>query len=38
MEIGILGWRFTLIRVLSTLVFPPIAGFVAQYVFGNMEF
>jgi uncharacterized membrane protein YraQ (UPF0718 family) len=33
MEIGILGWKFTLIRIASTFFFPPIAGFVAQMVF-----
>jgi hypothetical protein len=30
MEVGILGWQFTLIRVASTFFFPPIAGFIAQ--------
>ncbi len=30
MEIGILGWRFTLIRFASIVVFPPIAGLIAQ--------
>jgi len=30
MEIGILGWKFTLIRFVSTLIFPPIAGLIAQ--------
>lgn len=30
MEIGILGWRFTLIRLASTFFFPPIAGLAAQ--------
>jgi uncharacterized membrane protein YraQ (UPF0718 family) len=30
MEVGILGWRFTLIRIASTFFFPPIAGFIAQ--------
>lgn len=33
MEVGILGWKFTLIRIVSTLVFPPIAGLVAQIMF-----
>jgi uncharacterized membrane protein YraQ (UPF0718 family) len=33
MEIGILGWKFTLIRIASTFFFPPIAGLVAQMVF-----
>lgn len=30
MEVGILGWRFTLIRVASTFVFPILAGLVAK--------
>jgi len=35
MEIGILGWKFTVIRIVSTLVFPPIAGLIAHYFFAN---
>lgn len=35
MEVGILGWKFTLIRIVSTLVFPPIAGLVAQIMFSG---
>lgn len=30
MEIGIMGWKFTLIRFLSVCIFPPLAGFIAQ--------
>lgn len=30
MEVGILGWKFTFIRLISVLVFPPIAGLIAQ--------
>lgn len=30
MEVGILGWRLTMIRVLSVIVFPPLAGCIAQ--------
>ncbi len=30
MEIGILGWKFTLIRFISVFFFPPIAGMIAQ--------
>ena len=30
MEIGILGWKFTLIRLASTFFVPPIAGFIAD--------
>jgi len=33
MEVGILGWKFTLIRIGSTFFFPPIAGLVAQIFF-----
>ena len=32
MEIGILGWRFTLVRLASVIVFPPLAGVLANYV------
>ncbi len=35
MEVGILGWRLTLIRLASTFFFPPIAGWIAQTLFGN---
>jgi len=37
MEIGILGWKFTLIRVVSTLIFPPLAGIIAHYFFSNAK-
>jgi len=37
MEIAILGWKFTLIRVISTIVFPPIAGIIAHYFFSNTK-
>ena len=37
MEIGIVGWKFTLIRFVSTFFFPPIAGFIAQTFFGNAK-
>jgi len=30
MEVGIMGWRFTLIRFISVCFFPPIAGLLAQ--------
>lgn len=35
MEIGILGLRFTLIRLACTFFFPPIAGLLAQTFFGG---
>ena len=37
MEIGILGWKFTAIRVAATLIFPPIAGYIAQLFFSNVK-
>jgi uncharacterized protein len=30
MEVGILGWQLTLIRLVSTFFFPPIAGLIAH--------
>ena len=35
MEVGILGWRFTLIRLASSLTFPPLAGLIAHVLFRN---
>lgn len=35
LEIGILGYRFTLIRIACTFFFPPIAGLLAQLLFAN---
>lgn len=29
-EFGILGWKFTLLRIASTFIFPPIAGVIAN--------
>ena len=37
MEIGILGWKFTLIRLASVFFFPPIAGLIAQTFFGGVK-
>ncbi len=37
MEIGILGWKFTLIRIASTFFFPPIAGLLAQIFFSGAK-
>ena len=34
MEVGILGWKLTLIRLACTFFFPPVAGFIAQAFFG----
>ncbi len=37
MEVGILGWRFALIRLACTFFFPPIAGLIAQTFFGGVK-
>lgn len=37
MEVGILGWKLTMIRLASTFFFPPIAGWLAQTFFGHMR-
>ena len=33
MEVGILGWRFTLIRLASTFALPIVGGLIAQALF-----
>jgi len=37
MEVGILGWKFTLIHIASTFFFPPIAGWIAQMFFAGVK-
>jgi len=37
MEIGILGWKFTLVRLACTFFFPPIAGIIAQIAFSGVK-
>ncbi len=37
MEIGILGWKLTAARLVSTLIFPPLAGIIAQTLFGRVK-
>ena len=37
MEVGILGWKFTFIRIASTFFFPPIAGLIAQTFFASAK-
>ena len=37
MEVGILGWKFTLIRITCTFFFPPIAGLLAQALFAGAK-
>lgn len=31
MEFGIMGWKFTVIRLACTFFFPPLAGFIALF-------
>jgi len=38
MEVGILGWRFTLIRLACTFIFPPIAGLIAHFFFSGTKY
>jgi len=33
MEVGILGWKFTLVRLAVTVLFPPLAGLLAMIFF-----
>ena len=35
LEIGIIGWKFTLIRLACTFFFPPIAGLIANLFFSR---
>ncbi len=37
MEIGMLGWRLTTIRILCTFFFAPISGFLAQFFFSKVD-
>lgn len=37
MEIGIMGWQFTLIRLGCTFFFPPIAGLIANKIFSGVN-
>ena len=34
--VALIGPKVTLIRLASTLIFPPIAGLIARYVFGGL--
>jgi len=36
-EIGILGWKFALIRLACVFFFPPVAGFIANKLFSGVE-
>ncbi|MFC1908406.1 permease [Chloroflexota bacterium] len=37
LEFGILGWKVTFIRLACVFFFPPIAGFLANRLFGNIN-
>jgi uncharacterized membrane protein YraQ (UPF0718 family) len=36
LEVGIMGWQFTLIRLACTFFFPPIAGLIANRFFSGV--
>jgi uncharacterized membrane protein YraQ (UPF0718 family) len=38
MDIGILGWKFTLVRLACTFFFPPIAGLLANLLFSKINY
>ena len=37
LQVGILGWKFTLIRLACTFFFPPIAGLIANALFSRVS-
>jgi uncharacterized protein len=37
LEVGILGWKFTAIRFVSSFIFPPIAGYIAHLLFSGAK-
>lgn len=37
LEVGIVGWKLAAIRLVSTLIFPPIAGGIAQLLFAGVK-
>jgi len=37
MEVGVMGWKFTVIRLTCTFFFPPFAGLVAQIFFSGTK-
>lgn len=37
MEVGILGWKFTLVRLACSFFFPPIAGAIAHFFFQGVK-
>ncbi len=36
LEIGLMGWKFSLIRLATTFFFPPIAGLIANRLFSDV--
>ncbi|UCE97293.1 MAG: permease [Dehalococcoidia bacterium] len=36
-EIGLMGWRFTAIRLVCTFIFPLLAGIIANFFFSKTE-
>jgi len=36
LEVGIIGWKFSLIRLACTFFFPPIAGLIANRLFSGI--
>ena len=37
LEVGIMGWQFTLVRLACTFIFPPIAGLIANTFFSHIS-
>ena len=37
LEVGIMGWKFTLIRLACTFFFPPVAGLIANRFFSGVS-
>jgi uncharacterized membrane protein YraQ (UPF0718 family) len=37
LEVGLMGWQFTLIRLACTFFFPPIAGLIANRLFSGIS-
>ena len=37
LQVGIMGWEFTLIRLACTFFFPPIAGLIANKLFSGVS-
>lgn len=37
LEVGLMGWKFTLIRLACTFIFPPISGLIANRFFSGVS-